>query len=141
MSYIVVLFNLPPHIVSFTNLTDDDEGESAPLGSREAILALLTSLYPDADQSDPTWVCLKREEFVIEFMLGDADPIDSMGLRIHGGDQAMEVAKELCAHTGWRAYDTSLGDFIIFDDNAAAGLQAWRDYRDRVIKPPSSESR
>lgn len=141
MSYIVILFNVPPHIDSFADLPDGDALDIAPLGSREAILTLLTSLYPDADRSDPTWICLERDEFVIEFMLDDKDPIDALGLRIHGGNQAMDVAKELCARTGWRAYDTSRGDFISFDDNAAAGLQAWQQYRDRVLKTPSPESR
>lgn len=144
MSYLVVLFNLPSHIVSLDDLPDGDGGDSdtvvmPPLGLRTAILALLTSLFPDADYADPTWVVLRRNGFVIEFMLGAKDPLSSLGLRIHGSDQALDVAKLLCEYMGWRAYDTSLGDFIDFEDHPAAGLQAWRQYRNRVIEPRSDE--
>ena len=138
MSYIVVLFNLPAHVLSIRDMPQDSDAN--PLGPRVAILTLLTHLFPDADLSDPTWVRLERDGFVIEFMVGAADPVESLGLRIHGSDQAIEVARVLCEYTGWRAYDTSLGDFIAFDDNPVEALGAWRQYRGRVIEQTTSES-
>lgn len=136
MSYIVVLLNLPAHVVSLVDVSNLD-----PLGPREAILALLTHLLPDVDISDPTWARLERDDFVIEFLVGAADRVESLGLRMHGGDRAMDVAKLLCEHAGWRAYEPPLVIFIAFDHNPAEGLQAWRQYRDRVITPPIAESR
>ena len=133
MSYMVVLFNLMSHVPSVSELADDSD--IPPLGPRQAILSLLDQRFPDADVSDTSWVRLARDDFVIEFMVGTADPVASLGLRIHGSDRAMDVVESLCRYTGWRAYDTSLGDFIAFDDNPAKGLQAWRQYRDRVVEP------
>jgi hypothetical protein len=108
VSYIVSLFKLPAHIASVIELPKDAKIE--PQCPKAAILALLADPFPYADFSDPTWVILDREEFAIEFIVGDEDPVASLGLSIHGADSAMAVAQLLCERMGWRAHDTSLGD-------------------------------
>lgn len=122
MSYLIVLFALPASIMSIDELPMNYDPPA--LGSRETILALLTELFQDADVPDPTWVMLTREEFAVEFVVGHDDPVDSLGVRIHGADSAMAVVQLLCERTGWRAYDTSLSDLIKFQHDPAFCLQA-----------------
>jgi hypothetical protein len=131
MSHLIAVFALPAHITSVEKLPDDFQ---SILGSRAAVLGLLADLFPDADFSDPTWVTLEREDFVIEFIVGTGDPVESVGLRIHGADSVMDAVHLLCQRTGWRAYDASLGALIDFAHNPAKGLQAWRSYAERVIR-------
>lgn len=120
MSYIVSLFKLPKDISSVDELPTDFDVE--PLGSKAAILALLGDLFPDADFSDPTWVVLDKTGFSIEFIVGEKDPVDSLGLRIHGDESWIAVARVLCERNGWRAYDTSSGNLINFSLEQASGL-------------------
>jgi len=121
---------VPTGISSPEDLPEDYESQ---LGSRETVRAVLADLLPDADFSDENWVRLKTADFVIEFILGSRDPVTTLGLRINGSDGALATVRTLCEHTGWRAYDTSMADFIDFAKYPERGLQAWRGYKDRVI--------
>lgn len=131
MSYLILLFALPAHITSVDELLM--VYQPSALGSKATILGLLTDLLPDADVTDPTWVMLTREKFGIEFVVGHDDPVDSLGVRIHRADSAMAIVQLLSERTGWRAYDTSLGSLINFQDDPAQCPRARRAYSDRAI--------
>lgn len=130
MSWLVVLAKLPDAFVSISDIPTDFVPE--PLESRAAVLTVLAEVFPDADLTDPTWVQLNRPNYAIEFIVGDKEPVESLSFRPHGDDTLLEALQLLCERTGWRAIDTSSGDFINFNANPAQGLQAWRTYAQRV---------
>jgi hypothetical protein len=101
MSWVAVLMRLPPE-VNIADLPADYELQ--PLGSKVEVLSLLAELFPDADFSDPTRVSVEREDFVIEFMVGDNDPVVTLGFRPHGDVTVLVVLRTLCERTGWRAW-------------------------------------
>lgn len=132
MSWIVTLLKFPSEIKTLDDIPPGFMPE--PLGSRNEVLSLLAQLFPDANLSDPTWVTLDRDEYVIEFMVGDKDPVMSLGFRPHGSDALMKALQLLCERTGWRALDEN-AEFIEFDDDPAKGLRAWREYTAQLIGP------
>ena len=133
MSWLAVLAKLPDTFVSISDIPNDFVPE--PLGSQAAVLTLLAEVFPDANFADPTGVTVDRPNYAIEFIVGSKEPVESLGFRPHGDDTVIEALQLLCARTGWRAIDTSSGDFINFAANPAQGLQAWRAYAQRVIGP------
>ena len=133
MSWLALLIKIPDAFVSINDIPNDFVPE--PLGSRDVVLTILADVFPDANFADSTWVQVDRKNYVIELMVGNEEPVESLGFRPHGDDTVIEALQLLCAQTGWRAYDTSSGDFINFATNPAQGFQAWRTYAQRVIGP------
>lgn len=130
MSWDIAIVNVPPEIETASDIPGD---HSTALGSIESVHALLDLLYPAIDLSDPAWGILSSPDYSIEFSIGKDDPVLSIALHVRGGDNAIEPIEKLCADTGWRAIDFGTGEFIAFDDNPAAGLQAWRGYSEKII--------
>jgi hypothetical protein len=54
-------------------------------------------------------------------------------LHVRGGDGALAPIRHLCEQTGWKAFDTTEGDFIDFEGDPGTGLRAWRAFRDHAI--------
>ncbi|MEZ4705755.1 MAG: hypothetical protein R3A44_01035 [Caldilineaceae bacterium] len=129
MSWDVILMNVPSNVRSISELED----ELPILGSKIEVLSILSSALPSINLSDPTWGVMDGDNFSIEFSIGDKDPIQTIMLFVRGSDDAVRVIEKVCQYSGWRALDTSLGDFISFEENPAAGLQQWRAYRNQVF--------
>lgn len=129
MSWDVILMNVPSNIESIMAL----EGDLPVLGSNTEVLSILSNALPAINLSDPTWGVFDGDNFAIEFSIGDKDPVHTIMLHVRGSDEVIEVIERLCQYSGWRALDTSVGDFMNFANNPAAGLQQWRAYRDHVF--------
>jgi hypothetical protein len=54
-------------------------------------------------------------------------------LHVRGGDSAIHTIQHICDQSGWRAIDTSTGDFINFTKDPAEGLRQWRTFRNQVV--------
>jgi hypothetical protein len=109
------------------------EENTPPLGALDQVLATIRTALPEVDLCDPTWGRVEHPEYTIELNIGRDDPVRSVGLRVHGGDGALEPIARLCEHTGWRALDYSTGDFLDEAADPAEGLRGRRAFRDRVI--------
>ncbi len=130
MSWDVWLMRVPPEIVSIHDLPKDFVSE---LGSQAEILPRLVEIFPELDMSTPGWGFMEGADFFIDFNIGKDDPIETIALHVRGGDGALGPIHKLCQATGWRAFDTTAGEFIDFERSPAAGLQTWRASRDRVV--------
>ena len=53
-------------------------------------------------------------------------------LHIRGSERALDAIKKIVLYTGWKALDTSAGDFIDFNNNPDKGFSQWREYRNKV---------
>ncbi len=130
MSWDVILLQIPSDIMMINDLADDFV---SVLGAQSEIVSKLTHLFPDLNCSDPAWGVLDRPGFSIEFNIGHEDPISSIMLHVRGEDAAVEVIHDLCQYVGWRAFDTTTGEFLAFGEHSTAGLRQWRAYRDSAI--------
>lgn len=130
MSWDVLLFRLPPSIRSLNELPDDFAGES--LGTPTDVADVVRDLFPHIDFSDPTWGVLETEQYSIEFSIGDEVPCTSVMLHVRGPENAIGPVRELCARTGWSAFDTSSGDLIDFAADPTKGLREWIAYRQQA---------
>ncbi|MCS6906469.1 MAG: hypothetical protein RML93_01145 [Anaerolineales bacterium] len=129
MSWDVILMHVPSNVASIQELPRNFTSE---LGPRPEILATLARILPALDLTDPSWGYLKGKDFSIEFNIGDESVVDAIILHVRGSDDAVSIIQHLCEQTGWRAFDTTAGDFMNFSQQPATGLQQWRAFRDQV---------
>lgn len=138
MSWDLLLLNVPLDIISAKDIPGDFD---AVVGPKPEILSVLRKICPDIDLTDPNWGVLRRDDFSIEFNLGNGDPLRAIGLAVRGGDRAIRIIQKICEKTGCRAVDFATGEFIDFDFDPAQGLREWRQYRDRVIVQKKSDGK
>lgn len=131
MSWDVILMNVPPEITSANELGPDYG--LLELGSRAEVVSILTQSCPQADFSDPTWGNLQTANFSIEFSIGKDDPVNTIMLYVRGSDRVIRIIEQICEDTGWRAFDSVMGDFINFSKQHTVGFDKWRKYRDQLI--------
>ena len=130
MSWDVLLMSVPPDITTTENLPNDFSSELGPLPQ---VLSTIAAILPDLNLANPEWGILEGDGFHMEFNIGQRDPVDTIMLHVRGGDGALRSIHRICEHTGWRALDTTTGDFINFAQDPTKGLRQWRTYRDRVV--------
>jgi hypothetical protein len=109
------------------------EDNTPPLGPRADVVAAIRAALPEAGEPSGRYLRVEGETFTVELNLGDDEPVGHLGVRAQGDDATVDALMRLCAHTGWRAYDVSTGDFLDAADDPAAGLRGWRALRDRAI--------
>jgi hypothetical protein len=105
MSWIVSMMRMPAGINALAELTPDFETE--PLGSYSDVMAVLKSLFPDANYSDPTWIGVYSDQFS-EIIFGIEDPVYSIGFR----NPSLLLIQEVFEKYGWRGIDPSNGRII-----------------------------
>lgn len=130
MSWDVLLMSVPPNIGTVKDIPDDSK---SVLGPKSTMLLILAKICPEANFTDPNWGILNAGDFSIEFNIGEDDPTTHIMLHVRGADSAVNTIQKICEVTGWRALDTSMGDFIDFHQNPTAGLHKWRQFRDQVM--------
>ena len=99
----------------------------------EEVQAAIRTALPEAEL-DPPYARIDHPAYTVELDIGADDPVEGLGVRVQGGDEAVEPLLRLCAHTGWRALDVSTGAFLDESDDPAAGLRGWRAFRDSVVE-------
>lgn len=115
--------------------------EPAPLGSIDLVKEKLAKVYPTIVWSGPnsdygTWGTYENKiaGYSIEFNLGKKDAVGSIMLHVRGRGSAVSTIVELCVQNGWRAIDTSAGEFLNLQQPSSKGWEAFKLYRDQVIK-------
>jgi len=135
MSWDVIIFNVSNEIKSVSELTED---AIKPLGSRDNVLSAIKTTFPQANLSDPSWVVQDGAGYSIEFSLGQNDPIQTMMVYVRGDISSLRAIEQFCRTTGWRAFDSSVGDFIDFSDlNYDRGFKRWEQYKNYVASKHS----
>ncbi|MCA9676531.1 MAG: hypothetical protein KC464_15975 [Myxococcales bacterium] len=134
MSWDVLIQELPVDLRSLDEIPDDLVPR--PLGTRAELLATIRAAVPVADLSDPSWGVIDGGGYSIEINLGQGDPVAAVMLHVRGGPPAFAVVRTLVMAIGRPALDCGTGAVIDFEaPDAAAGFEAWRAYRDRVVGP------
>lgn len=131
MSWDVSIENIP---LSYARYEDLPEGyEPPPLCTRKELEEIVFRLFPGIlSNEEKTWFNLEGPDYSIEFDSGTEDPVDSVMLLVRGQAGALEPIRRFCDATGWRAVDTSTGDFIDWNNNPDEGFAGWRAFRDRI---------
>ena len=127
MSWDLLVYAAPPGV-----RMEDTEEEHLRLGTLEEVQAAIRAALPEAELRSP-YARIDHQAYTVELHIGDDDPVQGLGVRVQGGDEAVEPLLRLCAHTGWRALDVSTGAFLDESGDPAAGLRGWRAFRDSVV--------
>jgi hypothetical protein len=96
-------------------------------------VATLAQIIPEIEFTNLSWDIFVTGEFSIEFDIGDEDHVSSILLLIRGSDVAIEAVRRICEHTGWRAFDTSMKEYIDFDATPGRGRRQWPAFRDNAM--------
>lgn len=116
------------------------DAQGAPvLGSKSKVIRQLKEVFPDLDLSDPTWGLVIRPKYSIEFNIGEEEPMVTLFLHIRGGEEVIGALGAICAAASWRAYDTTTGLFIDFENDPSRGLKIWQNYRNQVVAQMSTK--
>lgn len=121
-------FSRPYACVS--DIGDDEKG--LPLGSRLAVQAAVSAIFPSTNWADPAWGVWDAEFGSIEFSVG-SDPAQSIALHVRAGPEVVPAIVQLCRDSGWQGIDYMTGEFIEQSALPEEGLIAWAAYRNRVI--------
>lgn len=115
-----------------------------PWGSIAAVKERLTKIYPGVVWSKPNsdyglWGTYqdRDEGYSIEFSLGKKNTVESVTFHVRGTGNVLSKIVELCNESGWKAIDTSAGEFIDLQRPSAKGWENFKAYRDRVVKQQS----
>ena len=130
MSWDIYVQDFPLHAATIDDVPNDFV--PAPIGTRSEIIREIQDVVPFADFSDPSWGKIDGDKFSIEVSLGKDEELSSFAFHVRGDNEAAAVVSEILIGLKLKAFDTGTGEF--FDHSqAAAGLQRWREFRDRVI--------
>jgi hypothetical protein len=117
MSWDVLFQDLPPNIEHLDEIPVGFQPKT--LCSREYYEKMVSSVFPNIDMTtDRSWLILEENDYSIEFNSSDDDPMENVMLHVHGSDASLNAIKKICEYTGWKAIDTTLGDFIDFNPNS-----------------------
>jgi hypothetical protein len=96
--------DVPQGIVSLAAIPKDYQRK--PLGSRTAIMAVITQLFPDAQTTDLSWARLERlPAFSLEISLGECEPVEQFTFHTRGGSEARLAISKILDALGLRALD------------------------------------
>jgi hypothetical protein len=131
MSWDVLFQDLPNNAKQLSDI--DESYVPSSLCKRSYYEKMILELFPNANQTDKSWIILDNQDYSIEFSSGSDDPMESLMLHIRGNEKALEVVNKIHDYTNWKAIDCSMGDLIDFDNNPDEGFRKWREFRDIAI--------
>ncbi len=115
MSWHVHLFKFAEDVQHIDDVSE--KTERLPLGTKSEIMALLNTWFPDIHFNSQHTLSSRSpwSEFSEIFVgnineLADDDSIYGLGLR----SPSYRLLRDICAKMGWKAFDTSDGNFIDF---------------------------
>jgi hypothetical protein len=137
MSWDIFVQDIPPGVEAVDQMPDDFR--PGTIGTRDAIIAGILRVVPDADFSDPAWGTIDGPTYSIEVNIGSGDSVTSFALHVRGGDNAAYVVHDILMELGLRAFDPSSPSGIFaLDTGSLDGLRRWRTYRDEQLRGGST---
>jgi len=132
MSYDVFVFKFAETYADLDAIPGD--AKEMPMGAADAVRSAIDADFPGVNWNDPAWGVWDSDLGSIEFNVGNDDPVTGVALHIRAQSAVMTGVVALCRNNGWQAMDGD-EDFVEQRSQPADGLNAWRAYRDKVIKP------
>jgi len=84
-----------------------------PVGTHEEVLDRLRETVPQADLSDPTWVRIRGESWLVEAALGKAPQVHDVSFYVTGdGPEPVEAVLKVTRALRITAYDTETGEIL-----------------------------
>jgi hypothetical protein len=108
--------------------------EHAPIGTRASVLAVVREVAPFVEVADPSWVEIRTGDIDVELNLGDDEVLTSFAFHVRGGDKSIGLIADILSRLGLRALDPGADTGIFDPSTATASLEAWRQYRARVLE-------
>ncbi|WP_166832125.1 hypothetical protein [Thalassoroseus pseudoceratinae] len=131
MSWDVSVMKFSQPYASVEDIPDDET--TSPIGTLSHVHAAVTRHFPGTDWNNAAWGIFDSPLGSIEFNLGKDDPATSMMLHVRASNEIVQPIVALCREEGWTALDCSTGEFLESTEDPTAGIDGWREYRDRAI--------
>lgn len=103
------------------------------IGVKSEIINKIKEISPELNISDNSLLKLEKNNFSIDFSIGEHETLDYVMLHIRGDKSVFGYIIELITKLNLRAVDTSTGEFIDISKNPG-GLELWKEYKDRILK-------
>ncbi len=132
MSYDVFVFKFKETYADPNSIPED--AKKMPFGPADSVRKAIDVVFPDVNWSDSACGTWDNDLGSIEFNLGTDEPVKGIAMHIRAQAAVMSGVVTLCRDNDWRAMDGEDG-FVEQRPHAADGLNAWRAYRDKVLKP------
>lgn len=106
--------------------------DAHPLGEADSVRALISSVHPAVDWSDPAWGTLDSGHWSIELNIGDSPIVHSIMLHVRGSGDPLPAIAALCTKTGWDVLDLSSGELLDPRDPSPRGWVEFQAFRDGI---------
>jgi hypothetical protein len=106
------------------------------LGDHASVIEAIRGIVPDAEFSRPELGFITRDSFATEIWLGADEPVDTIILKVVGGDGAVELIADILQRFDSHAFDIQTGELFELEA-ATASFAEWSSFRDRMLPPPS----
>lgn len=134
MGWEVIVLHAPPEVRDLSGFPADFR--PVPLGAHASVLEAIREVVPDVEFSKPELGFITGEGFGMEVFLGEDDPVDTVMVKVVGGEGALEVVARIMERLGAQAFDIQTAER--FEPSAArASFGEWSAFRDRMVRPPS----
>jgi hypothetical protein len=118
----------------YSSIEEIPEDEAClPLGTRAEVQGVISSAFPGTDWTDPAWGIYDSPAGSIEFNMGNDDPNTGFMLHVRASEVVVPIIVNLCISNRWQAIDCSSGGFLEQSSDPASGLNAWAEYRDKIV--------
>lgn len=107
-----------------------------PMGPRSLVRDQLSTVVPGLAWNDSAHGSAELDGLGLGFFIGADEPCMSVGVRIVGNGDPIDLLRRLEAEYGWYGFDVSEGEWLRHLDEP--GWKAFVDYRDRVTDGSTS---
>lgn len=114
-----------------------EDGNLTPISDVKTFVKNLNEIVPNIEYSEEQYGIYRDKNCSITFSVGDedSDSVTHLMLYIRGeGDVPMSIIQSICNQFDCYAMDCSTGDQMNFDEVDKASFEAWRTYRDKIIR-------
>lgn len=110
-----------------------DKERCHPLDIRDEVRKTITAAFPRTDWSDARWGVCDAGSGVIEFSLGDDEPVEGILVHIRSGRSVLPSIVQICQQRGWQILDISSGLFIDQSPEIEGpGVERWLAYGQQI---------
>lgn len=109
-----------------------DGWKSPNIGTYLEVQRSISSVFPEADWTDPVWGLLISDSCCLEFSLGSDEQINTFS--IHARGEATPAVLEIVAATGWKILDVSTTTWLNTSSDPDEGRRQFQSYLDTVVE-------
>ena len=132
MSWDLFVQDLPAGAKTVRDIPSDSRPQS--IGTRTDIIAVIRSVIPIVDFSDPSWGVIDGDGWSLEINLGDMEECQGFAFHVRGEGAAIGAVDAILKRLNLRAIDPSSETGIFSPgSDAVQSFDRWRSYRNQVV--------